>query len=340
MEDNDLVDLGLKISAGLHGVLILVALLGGQLFRANDREAELVTTVSLISQGEFAALVDDEAALPETAVEEPEPVETQTDDVVLRQGVTEQGVVADEDTAGELRIDEPDPTVTPEAADIVTDEVNEVPDPVVDEAQTTVEATEEIEGEETPEEAQDATVEEATTTEIVTEADRTERTGAPVRTAIPRARPDSLRPQPQVTETEQTEDPSPEDLIAQEIERVVQEATQAGNSSEGPVSPVPLTAAEANGLIFNIQSCWSLPVGVQNAGALRVVLGIDLTKDGFVDGLPTLVEPAVASTGIQQAFEAARRAVLDCQPYNLPVEKYETWKKLEIEFDPQNMVNR
>ena len=41
-----------------------------------------------------------------------------------------------------------------------------------------------------------------------------------------------------------------------------------------------------------------------------------------------------------QAYEAARRAVLRCQPYKLPADKYETWREMEIELDPSEMVLR
>jgi hypothetical protein len=44
-------------------------------------------------------------------------------------------------------------------------------------------------------------------------------------------------------------------------------------------------------------------------------------------------DEAAAST----AFGAARRAVLRCQPYELPAEKYAQWQEIEMVFNPSEM---
>ncbi|MEM9716633.1 MAG: hypothetical protein AAF826_08955 [Pseudomonadota bacterium] len=353
------MDTGLKISAALHLVLILLAVFGGQLFRADDEiEPEIVTTVSLISQGQLAALQNPEPApeptpTPESEPEPAPPEPEETAEPLLPEGIQDEGVISDQDSPGELVAEEPDPEVKPEEADIITNEVNEVPDPVIDQAPVEVAPTETAEGEEAPEETQEAAAPEATTTEIITEAEEAAPTGAPVRTAIPRARPNLPRPapepEPEVAEQEPEDAPeelSVEEQIQAEIERALEEALLAdtdapvGNSDQGEPSPVPLTGAEVSGLIFNIQRCWSLPIGVQNAAELTVVLGITLSPEGNVEGTPTLVEPTTLGPGIQQAYDAAQRAVLNCQPYALPVEKYDSWRQLEIVFNPERMVNR
>ncbi|MEO1562896.1 MAG: hypothetical protein AAFR98_05615 [Pseudomonadota bacterium] len=333
------MDLGLKISAGAHGVLILLAIFGGSLFDHEDNDAEPITTVTLLSQGEYAALLN-EAIPPEPAVEDVEP-EVEPEPEPLPEGVTEEGVASDQDQIGELRAEEPTPDVTPEAADIISNDVNIQENPIAEEAPVAQDATEETEGEAEPEPVQEATEQESTTTEIVTEAEQSDETGAPVQTSIPRVRPanrSTPEPEPeQVAEPEEA--PSLDELIANSVQDALQE--DFGNSDVGEPSPVPLTSVEATGLIFNIQRCWSVPIGGEGAANLRVVLGFDLSRDGFVERGPELVEPVnLGRPGLQQAFEAARRAVLECQPYALPIEKYETWQKLEIEFDPQNMVNR
>jgi hypothetical protein len=42
---------------------------------------------------------------------------------------------------------------------------------------------------------------------------------------------------------------------------------------------------------------------------------------------------------VKTAFENARRAILRCgaQGYNLPPEKYEQWKLVTINFDPNDV---
>jgi hypothetical protein len=42
------------------------------------------------------------------------------------------------------------------------------------------------------------------------------------------------------------------------------------------------------------------------------------------------------------AGESALRAVLnpECQPYKLPVNKYDVWKDLKLTFNPREMLGR
>jgi hypothetical protein len=41
----------------------------------------------------------------------------------------------------------------------------------------------------------------------------------------------------------------------------------------------------------------------------------------------------------QQAFEAGRRALIRCSPYELPREKYGQWRNIEVVFNPEGMVS-
>ena len=45
------------------------------------------------------------------------------------------------------------------------------------------------------------------------------------------------------------------------------------------------------------------------------------------------------AAGAKQAYETARRAIVRCgaSGYNLPIEKYEQWKIVNITFNPENM---
>jgi len=46
-----------------------------------------------------------------------------------------------------------------------------------------------------------------------------------------------------------------------------------------------------------------------------------------------------ADSATKTAFQAARRAVLRCQKggYNLPTDKYEHWREIEMTFNPEKM---
>lgn len=37
------------------------------------------------------------------------------------------------------------------------------------------------------------------------------------------------------------------------------------------------------------------------------------------------------------AAESAMRAIRRCQPYHLPLSKYEVWRDVEVTFDPRDM---
>ena len=41
----------------------------------------------------------------------------------------------------------------------------------------------------------------------------------------------------------------------------------------------------------------------------------------------------------QQAFEAGRRALIRCSPYDLPREKFGQWRNIEVVFNPEGMVS-
>lgn len=110
---------------------------------------------------------------------------------------------------------------------------------------------------------------------------------------------------------------------------------QLNSAPKGP----PLTSSERNGLVLAVRECWNVPIGVQDAGNLVVVLSVELARDGSLAGNPRLIDPAGTPQGtIRQAFEAGRRALIRCAPYALPAEKYEQWRQLEVVFNPKTMV--
>lgn len=100
-----------------------------------------------------------------------------------------------------------------------------------------------------------------------------------------------------------------------------------------------LTVSEFDFFIRQIGNCFAIPAGAKNAERYRPVVAFRLRRDGTVDGIPQVVRPG-ASPFFQIAAEASVRAVLECQPYRLPVEKYDDWKKNTITFDLEAMLRR
>jgi outer membrane biosynthesis protein TonB len=97
-----------------------------------------------------------------------------------------------------------------------------------------------------------------------------------------------------------------------------------------------LSQNEIDALRAQIQACWNPPAGVADAKELIVTVRLMLKQDGSLSA-----DPVVLNRGgnplFQIAAESATRAVRRCQPYRLPVAKYEVWKDVEVNFDPRDM---
>lgn len=92
-----------------------------------------------------------------------------------------------------------------------------------------------------------------------------------------------------------------------------------------------------------IQPCWLEPASLTARKDLLVVVSIDLGIDGRVLREPSVVFPASragASPSLIVAVDNALRAVRECAPFNLPPDRYETWRQVRFSFDPQRMTAR
>ena len=98
-----------------------------------------------------------------------------------------------------------------------------------------------------------------------------------------------------------------------------------------------LTQSEMDALRGQIQRCWNIPAGALEAENLKVSVQFRLDKSGALEGRPEIVSGA-GGNGVQRAAaESARRAILQCAPYNLPSDKYEAWAEVIVHFDPSEM---
>lgn len=100
-------------------------------------------------------------------------------------------------------------------------------------------------------------------------------------------------------------------------------------SSKG--SAPTLSQNEIDALRAQIRRCWNPPAGAANAQDLRVDMNVKLRIDGSLAAQPVLLERGT-SPYFQVFAESALRAVERCQPYSLPVAKYEVWKDIDLGF--------
>jgi hypothetical protein len=328
------VETGTKISGFIHLGAIGLAVFGGVLFRAPVSEAIQISEVSIITSEDFAVLQStapdtspDVAKAPEIKV--PEPVQEVAPAVELPAEPAEPvpdeqlAMIAPEPTPA-LRIDTQSaqkPDINAKEADATQKEA--VPDEVATETAEPVQ-------EQAPKEA---------ATEIVTEAEKPSEY-APSFSNVPRSRPrDMAERVARVNAPNPVEQPTV-DNIEDEIAKAMAEADAAQNKPAVPKGP-PLTGGEREGLVLAVERFWNVPIGIQNAADMIVVIAIELSPNGKLIGEPKLVDPKdLSAQGMRQAFEAGRRALIRAQPYDLPPEKYEQWRQIEVVFNPEEMAVR
>jgi colicin import membrane protein len=86
-----------------------------------------------------------------------------------------------------------------------------------------------------------------------------------------------------------------------------------------------------------LRACWRLPSGGGGSDTPVVVLRWRLKPDGSLDGDPHVEHPR-GDALFRIAAEAAVRAVRECSPFDLPPDKYSTWRTITWEFDPSQMM--
>jgi hypothetical protein len=196
------------------------------------------------------------------------------------------------------------------------------------------EVSEEAETEaEVVEEAQDAAAPEETATEIVTEAE--EPSGAPEVALRPMSRP--ARPAAPAEPAAEVETASADvsDDVAALLEGMAETETGAQAANPGP----PMTGAERDAFRLSVQGCWVVDPGAQAAG-VTVTVVFELDRSGMVVSGPDLLTSSGGTPGaVEAAFQSARRAITRCgrEGFQLPEDKFEQWRVVEMTFDPSGM---
>lgn len=171
-------------------------------------------------------------------------------------------------------------------------------------------------------------------------------TPRPRPTAAPEPEPEPAEPDPEPPAPEPEAVPDPlateiaearePDAIAALLNTPEPETTEPPGAAEG-VDNAAMTQSEIDAFYSALARCWRLPaVWDNNPAEFTVVIRFELNIDGTVRGIP-LVLQAPTGTYAQVARETALRAIFDCQPYQLPVEKYDSWRQNTVTFNPVDM---
>lgn len=97
-----------------------------------------------------------------------------------------------------------------------------------------------------------------------------------------------------------------------------------------------MSANEIDAFRAQVSRCWTPPVGGLGADAIIVKLHIELSEDGRLVR-PPQVANSVNSPFFTPAADSAVRAVLQCEPYRMPPEKFSQWHDMLLNFDPRQM---
>lgn len=94
----------------------------------------------------------------------------------------------------------------------------------------------------------------------------------------------------------------------------------------------------------DISTCWNVGMLSDAAKRVKVTLVFDLARDGtpVADSITLLGDSGTTPPARQQAFQAARRAILRCGAggFDLPQQTYEQWRRVEMTFDPADMRSK
>lgn len=74
-----------------------------------------------------------------------------------------------------------------------------------------------------------------------------------------------------------------------------------------------------------VERCWKKPYGGIEALQTESVFAIRLKRDGTLEGMP-VPEGTPATPYLRVYQESALRAIIECQPYNLPAAYFDEWK--------------
>ena len=274
---------------------------------------------------------------PEPEVQEPEP---EVQEIINESDSDLIAPIADEDNLGELT-PEFNENAAPKAAEIISDVSNEAPEEPADIGALEDTSFEKVNGadeEKLEIELNENTPAEESTTQIVTEAEEQKSDLVPSRTSKPKSRPRNLKTTKEITTKPKLK---PKEVVEAEKDTTAESILESLKEKKEPEPFLNLTPAQkesVGNIIRNkMRLCWNPPVGVENGLTNVMILGLKFDIDGKLVESPVNLTPN-SGVGSLQAFEAARRAVIRCSPYNeLDPEIYDGWKELNLKFNPKNM---
>jgi hypothetical protein len=238
----------------------------------------------------------------------------------------------------------PVPRIAPEAV-VNPERTPDIADQVIPEVAPDATATAE------PVPDQPAAAPQEAVTEIVTEAEKPSGMSTSPR---PKSRPQAVVAQAALKKAEaeaaaqataQAETQASSDAAANAAADAAS-ALVAESTSQTPVAPrrptgPPMSAGEKNALRVAVQQCWNTGSMSTEAQRTKVTVGVSMNQDGtpITGSIKLLGSSGGSSASAEQAFQTARRAIIICgkSGFQLPAEKFDEWRDIELSFDPEQM---
>ncbi len=359
--------IGLGVSVGAHLGLFLWAVMGGIFFPPEPKPPVVMAEVSLMTSDQFAKIAGRAPTAPTESppqpsapkasqkppakpVAKPEPKPQPAPPVPA----PEPDAAPDQPPtppAPDQKIDLPPtdkPTEKPKASTQVTDTPTETPPPDATTAETTTPQTSDQPAPTpTPPKPTEAQAPADAGQVLQTEATKDQTTigGAPAASVVPPPRPKKAPAPPAPaapadTQTASADTPPTPDAtegvdaaLADALSGAQSDTPQTGTgiAANGP----PLTSGEKDGFRIAVKECWTTGALSTDAANTIVTVGMTMSPDGMPGNLRLLGSQGGSGDSAQQAYEAARRAILRCAKsgYPLPRDKYDSWKEVELTFD-------
>ena len=121
-----------------------------------------------------------------------------------------------------------------------------------------------------------------------------------------------------------------------------QQNQEMPDPDDGQISDIAnqISMSELDALRAQIEPCWNIPTGAKYAENLIVTLRLSMNRDMTVRDVRIVNQGFNTDPAFRAAADSAVRAVRNprCSPFKLPLEKYDQWKTITINFDPSDML--
>jgi len=181
------------------------------------------------------------------------------------------------------------------------------------------------------------------TTEIITEPKK-KPSGAPKKSLRPKGRP-------QIQTENETKDTPSEDLVdavssaLSSIENEQEKSESLNAGSKTSLNSAATIESIGNALLKQIEPCWNVDVGNQNA-YVKVTVAFSLDKNGKIERneIKLVTSEGGEGSAARSAFTNAKKTIFKCQKkwdgFNLQDFDYEQWQQIVLTFNPDQMRNR